>query len=438
MAREVAVKRTGVVAPAHVQSNQTKAEVSTMNAHNTIINAIRNAIRASRYPGPWVDWQPDQDMDKFLLGLMEKPAVPDTTAWGRVIWRRPVVDALGAIPFLYQGALHRLIGQHFYNLLVKERSDMDVPQLARVMHDKLSTIRSLLAARLRTNHDEFAEAITRIEVAHQHAWQQDASEVDSDAEGTTMWVSCSIEQSVDDFADALTERDLNWATSILVELAGDDLDDIEWDGWDKVALDRIPVDDNRRKKAKEQLKTPRMRFWAVNKLYRALIKELWSLQSLRGYWEYRLDRATGEQGRPQGESYAGGEDELLQIGRIEHIVSHEGYDMTGHRDGGPEREVLKLIDSELVDLERMIQVLENVQWRVEPIWRVVGQDSIPFWYDRKGTCYTVHQKEEAMQAREAQRAEWMRTRDAVVLTQLTQEELELLAELTQFDTGNAE
>ena len=78
----VAVKRAGAPTPAHVQSNQTTStEVITMNAHNTITNAIRKAIRSSRYPGPWVEWQEGQDMDKFLLGLMEKSAVPDTTAW---------------------------------------------------------------------------------------------------------------------------------------------------------------------------------------------------------------------------------------------------------------------------------------------------------------------------------------------------------------------
>lgn len=409
-----------------------------MNASNAITVAIREAIKDSRYPGPWVEWAESQPMDKFLLELMQRPAEPDRTAWGYLVWRSPIRDALGAMPYIYRGAVHRLMAQYFYNLVVHGEAGDDPTAACRVMHDNLSTVRSLLAARLRTNHDEFAEATTPIEVAHQHAWQNDASEVKSDAEGTTVWASCSLEQALDDFATALADRELNWATSLLTQVAGADLSDIDWDGWDKVALDRIPVEEGRRKKAKEQLATKRMRFWAVNKLYRALIKEQWSLISLQGYWEYRMDRALKEVGRPLGESYAGADVEYVQIGRIEHVVSDECYDAHGHREGGPEREVLNLIESELGDLSVLLGLLECRQLDQEAVWKLVGQDGVPYWYDRSGTCYTTKQKAEAQMAREAQREQWMRSRDMVMAKSLTKEELKLLAELTQFDTHNAE
>jgi hypothetical protein len=416
-----------------------------MNVSDRITKAMFAATRNIRYPGPWFAWEQEQPLDKFLLELMQRPAEPDTTAWGRVIWRSPIRDALGALPYIYRSAVHHLMAEYFYGLLVHGERGDDPTSACRLMHDNLSTVRSLLAARLRTNHDEFAEATTPIEVAHQHAWQNDASEVKSDAEGTTVWASCSLEQALDDFATALAERELNWATSLITQVAGEKLGSVDWDGWDAVALDRIPVLSERdgtithpRKKAKEQLKTPRMRFWAVNKLYRALVKEQWSLQSLYGYWEYRMDRALKEQGRPLGEAYAGSEPEMLQIGRIEHVVSDEGFDAAGHREGGPEREVLNLIESELTDLEVLINQLEAMQLEQAPVWKLVGQEGVPYWYDRSGACYTTEQKVEAMAAREAQREEWMRSRDMVMAQTLTKEELKLLAELTKFDTNNAE
>lgn len=404
-----------------------------MNKHNAITTAIHNATRELRYPGPWVEWRETQPMNDFLMELMQRPAVPESSAWGRTIWRSPIRDALSAMPFLYRGAVHQLMARHFYNLLVDGEQGESPVEACRQMHDNLSMIRSLLAARLRTNHDEFAEATTPVEVAHQHAWQQDVEPTDASAEGTTVWAGCSLEQALDDFAEALGAGEMNWATSIVVRVAGADQAEFNWDGWEKVALDRIPVEDNRRKKLKSRIGVKRHNFWTTNALYRALVKEKWTLESLRETWEWRLDRATQQTERPHGEAYAGADPEMLQIGRIEHVVADEGFDGTGHREGGPEREVINLIESELADLRGLLELLESEQRRQTPIWKMLGYTGVPFWYASQDEYFTIDEQQEALTKRQELRDEWFRTRDVVASSTLTKEELKLLAELARFD-----
>lgn len=411
--------------------------------HNLNLNElIRKAAATLRYPGPWAEYRGER-IDKFLLGLTQKPAVLDRTAWGTPYWREPVKDALAAMPWLYRAVSQRIIALSFYNRLVNGSTELDPVEVGQMIHERMTYIRSVIAGRLGVDlGEEFAEGTTRIIVGQDI--ETEHGEVAQEI-GEPMWVSCSLENVVDDFASALLEArqqgEPNWATYLLVEIAGQDLQ-VDWDGWDKVALDNVRGAEDKARLT-EQLASDRRRLWGVNKAYRLLVSEARKLEKLHAYWSWRLDRATRTEERPSSEPYAGGGTEMVQIGRIDHEVGGEWTDMNGRRDGGPEREVLKLIETEQQDLAELLSTLEKIQERQEGVWKLLGHAGVPYYYERsvsirdgvkieEYTSYSIHQKAEAEQARERQAEAWIKARMAERSKAFSQEELELLATLADF------
>lgn len=423
------------------QFNTTTAGLSTAHA------ALHYGVVTAKYPGAWLEWDGLTPINEFLLALHDRPSEHVKDASGRTSgrWQSPGLDALHAIPFLYRNASQYLLARHALNAMGLA-DPVDAVAVARDMHERLDTMRSVFAAYNWNRLDgDFAEATTMIEVADSKPWQDVGDVVaDSTVESARMFVSCSLEESLETFIEELAaqgERMTN-AQFTLVDVAARELiEEHDLDGWLEVVLDTLQ--DGPAGTAKEQrtkLKTGLQaqgtkRFFATNKLYRLLIKARRQLASTLNQLRRDQERVTAYTQRPSSEQYAGSDEGMqVQLGRIDHwLAGDDTTGLDGYDPGTRFAEAIKLGESELEDLNELIDALEAEQRMLTPVWRVINRRGAPYWYADQNTFFTIDEKDKAEAHREKLRDEWIASRPMELKRGLDKKALELLAELANFN-----
>lgn len=405
---------------------------------NTINNTLAIAIQQMQRPGPWAEWDASTPLDQFLLELHSREAVfvEDPTGRRSGWWDHPAQQALRGIPFLYRNASRTLLAQQLLAAMgIGEH--VDGIEVSRKLHERLDLIRASMAAVGWTRLDgEFAEATTVIEVPHTAPWQ-DAWDAEPTAEGSKMTVSVSLEEAFDEFCTELGKEGMTGSKWAVIDVATRlHLPQLEDRSWDAVILDSAYDKAQAKEKLAKLSRSGGHRLFATNWYYRQLVKQQWKLESLISKLESDLDRKMRRAERPYSETYAGDdEQQLIQIGRISHMMCLDHTDEHGQWSGDPEQEAIKIAQEELDDLQHLIRELEKQQSALAPVWRLINGEGVPFWYQDQQVFFTINQKPEALAARANAMQFWIAARAAKVADAVRNDPkvLALLAELANFD-----
>lgn len=415
---------------------------------STVHTALKYGATVAKYPGAWTEWDGMESLDQFILGLHKRPAEDVRDAAGRVSGRKREAgpEALRAIPYIYRGATQYLMARHALSAM-GIGAEVNVIETARKMHQNLDLMRAFFAAHKQSRIDgDFAEATTMIEVVPTMSWQEVGdNDGSSTGEGSKMFVSCSLEEALDVFIEELMangDRLTNAQFTLLDVAAREVITDRSYDGWEKVAMDGMQ--DNLSGSAKEQRQKFRTglmakgtkRFYAVNKLYRLLVKEKRVLIGTMNHLQQLKERATRFAQRPVSEQYAGGsEDEQIRLGRVDHwMASNDTTGMDGFDPGHRYTEAVMVGESELADLEELLAELEEQQMVLNPVWKVINRRGAPYWYANQNEFYTIEEKEQADERRMELRDQWLRDRQSKFVQGLDDKALAMLAELANFDS----
>lgn len=409
--------------------------------------ALSFAVKTARFPGAWTEWDGHEPLDQFLIKLHDRPAeyVKDTYGRNSGRWQAPGMDALRALPFLYQGATQYLLAR-FVLARMALGEDVEPVSVARDLHDRLDTLRSVFAAYGWNRLDgEFAEATTSVEVAESKPWQ-DVGDVMADptVEAARMTVGCSLEESLDTFVEEITanaDRLTNAQFTVLNVAAREHIEERDFDGWIDLVMDDMSDDPantakEKRAKLKEQLDTQGFKkFFGTNKAFRGLVKVRRRLSKTIEQLQQDMDRATAYAQRPSSEQYAGSDEGMqLQLGRIDHwLAGDDTTGLDGFDPGERFKEAIRIGEAELGDLDDLLEELEDEQRRLNPVWRMINQRGAPYWYANVDEFYTIDEKEQASQRRAELRDKWIAARPMELKKQLDEKALTMLAELANFD-----
>ncbi|WP_017430801.1 hypothetical protein [Vreelandella jeotgali] len=410
--------------------------------------ALAFAVKTARFPGAWTEWDGHQQLDTFLLELHDRPAEYVKDPFGRNSgrWQAPGMDALRALPFLYQGATQYLLARFALNHMGLGE-DVEPISVARDLHDRLDTFRSVFAAYGWNRVDgDFSEATTRVEVAESKPWQDVGDTMaDPTVEAAAMTVGCSLEEAMDTFVEEITANDGNKPTNAQFQVinvaAREHIEDRHFDGWVEPVMDDMSDDPARTAKEKrahlkEQLDAEGIKkFFGTNKVYRGLVKIHRRLSKTIDQLHQDLERATAYAQRPSSEQYAGSDEGMLmQLGRVDHwLASNDTTGLDGFDPGERFQEAIRIANNELGDLDDLLEDMEDEQRRLNPVWKMLNRRGAPYWYANVGEFYTIDEKEEASNRRAELRDQWIAARPMELKKQLDSKALNMLAELSNFD-----